>query len=163
MLASDTQIPDNDSSAESGSSPLATSSPSAPGGTSVAARLTRKGTRLSTVKKQLDAQIEETTRLKNIVRLLETEIDKKNKEIEGLNKRDSTQKSEIKNLTKSNDTLRRELSTFKGVRKFIPQTNEGRSNIEKNDNVNVTQTSEISSLLSLKERLLQPLNLCYRL
>ena len=56
---------------------------------------------------------EENTRLKNSIKLLESEIDTKNKEIVRKNKSDSHQKSEIKRLTNVNDSLRRELYQYK--------------------------------------------------
>ena len=77
------------------------------------ARANRKPVRLTAVKQQLQQQIEENERLKNIIKLLEKEIDKKNKEIERKNKSESSHKIEIKNLTQANDKLMRQLSNCK--------------------------------------------------
>ena len=77
------------------------------------AHANRKPVRLTAVKQQLQQQIEENERLKNIIKLLEKEIDKKNKEIERKNKSESSHKIEIKNLTQANDKLMRQLSNCK--------------------------------------------------
>ena len=142
MLACETPLPESDSdrSAEFSLLPLpeATSLPSGTTGTAAggsgepAARLTRKGTRLTAVKQRLAEQLDENVRLKNAMKLLEKEIDIKNKELDCKNKCDSMQKSEIKKLTAANDNLRRELSKFKGMRKYV--TNESSS-----DSIELTQ------------------------
>ena len=88
--------------------------------------MTRKGTRLAAVKQRSVEQLDEKVRLKNAMKLLEKEMDLKNKELEFKNKCDFMQKSEISKLTAANDNLRRELSKFKGMRKYV--TNESSSN-----------------------------------
>ena len=127
MLASNTPLPDsNDSFDGSITDPQASSSPtvgSAPSGDASerrAGRGQRKGTRLTAVKQQLADLADENVRLKNSIKLLESDIDAKNKEITRKNKSDSHQKSEIKRLTNINDNLRRELSQYKHQEKLPP-------------------------------------------
>ena len=62
-------------------------------------RKRRGATRYTTAKQQLNDALEETVRLKNVIHLLESEIDMKNKEITKLRKNDVLQKSEIKKLS----------------------------------------------------------------
>ena len=85
-----------------GTSPQASSLPSRAGGRTLgessvpATRVPRRGTRLNAFKEQLALKTEENNRLKNVVNLLEKEIDRKTKELECKNKTDSVQNSEIK-------------------------------------------------------------------
>ena len=117
MLATDMPLPDSDnSSLESVTSsvPLTTSSPAATSSSSSdKTRANNKPTRYTAVKQQLKLQMEENERLIMSLRLLEQDIDDKNKLIEKLNKCDSSQKLEIKKLSKANDNMRRELSNYK--------------------------------------------------
>ena len=110
MLATDMPLPDSDNSSLESvtSSPAATSSSS-----SGKTRANNKPTRYTAVKQQLKLQMEENERLIMSLRLLEQDIDDKNKLIEKLNKCDSSQKLEIKKLSKANDNMRRELSNYK--------------------------------------------------
>ena len=110
MLATDMPLPDSDNSSLESvtSSPAATSSSS-----SGKTRATNKPTRYTAVKQQLKLQMEENERLIMSLRLLEQDIDDKDKLIEKLNKCESSQKLEIKKLSKANDNMRRELSNYK--------------------------------------------------
>ena len=75
----------------------------------------RGGTRLTAVKQQLSEALEEMASLKNTIASLETEIDRKNKEIVRIKECDTTQKSEIKKLTKLVDEQKKELLSYKGA------------------------------------------------
>ena len=117
MLATNTPLPDSASSSDEcvpssvpsvANSPVATSSSA-----SSKTRAGRKPTRLAAVKQQLELQMEENERLVISMRLLERDIDEKNKLIDKLNKRDSSQKLEIKKLSKAYDSLRHELLKYK--------------------------------------------------
>ena len=78
--------------------------------TQPAAPVRRRGTtRLTAVKHQLTEALEENSRLKNVIRLLETDIDKKNKDLNIIFKCDAAQKSDIKKLTQHIDELKKEL------------------------------------------------------
>ena len=144
MLASNTPVPENDSDNSSRrdcvmTSPQASSSPSRVDRTALddssvpVTQVTRRGTRLNAVKEQLVLKMEENTRLKNVVDLLEKEIDRKTKELECKNKTDSAQKSEIKKLTTANNDLRRELSKFKDMRKYTTEPSSGAKDQDNND------------------------------
>ena len=92
------------------------SSPSVPNDEEPTAPVRRRGgTRLTAVKQQLSEALEEMASLKNTIALLETEIDRKNKEIVRIKKCDTTQKSEIKKLTKLVDEQKKELMSYKGT------------------------------------------------
>ena len=70
----------------------------------------RRGmTRYTAAKQQLNEVLEETVRLKNVIALLESEIDSKNKELSKLHKTDVSQKSEIKRLSILVDYQKHEL------------------------------------------------------
>ena len=70
----------------------------------------RRGmTRYTAAKQQLNEALEETVRLKNVIALLESEIDSKNKELSKLRKTDVSQKSEIKRLSILVDYQKHEL------------------------------------------------------
>ena len=120
-------------------SPQASSSPSRVDRTALddssvpAAQETRRGTLLNAVKEQLALKMEENTRLKNVVDLFEKEIDRKTKDLGCKNMTDSAQKSEIKKLTMANNDLRRELSKFKGMRKYITEPSSGAKDQDNND------------------------------
>ena len=114
MIALNTPLPDSGDSFDcSIAVPRASSSPSGDAPERRTGRGQRKGTRLTAVKQQLMELTEENTRLKNSIKLLESEIDTNNKEIVRKKKSVSHQKSEIKRLTNVNDSLRRELSQYK--------------------------------------------------
>ena len=66
-------------------------------------------TRYTAAKQQLNEALEETVRLKNVIALLESEIDSKNKELSKLRKTDLSQKSEIKRLSILVDYQKHEL------------------------------------------------------
>ena len=83
-------------------SPPESSSPGVASTDNIDPRIPRKrrgATRYTTAKQQLNDALEETVRLKNVINLLESEIDMKNKEITKLRKNDVLQKSEIKKLS----------------------------------------------------------------
>ena len=113
MLATNTPLPDSASSSDecvpSSVPPVANSPAATSSSASSKTRAGRKPTRLTAVKQQLKLQMEENERLVISMRLLERDIDEKNKLIDKLNKRDSSQKLEIKKLSKSYDSLRHEL------------------------------------------------------
>ena len=114
MMAANTPLPDSGDSFDcSIAVPRASSSPSGDAPERRTGRGQRKGTRLTAVKQQLLELTEENTRLINSIKLLESELDTKNKEIVRKNKSDSHQKSEIKRLANVNDSLRRKLSQYK--------------------------------------------------
>ena len=121
LFATHTPLPDSDSSLVENDpssepqpvSPVAATSKTA----GVNSRAARKPTRLTAVKQQLKLQMEENVRLVNSMRLLEREIDDKNKAIEKLKKCGASQKTQINKLSKGNDTLRRELLGLKGMDK----------------------------------------------
>ena len=147
MLASNTPVSENDSDNSPRrdcvmTSPQASSSPSRVDKTALddinvpATRVTRRGTRLNAVKEQSALKMEENTRLKNVVDLLEVEIDRKTKELEYKNKTDSAQKSEMKKLTTANNDLRRELSKFKGMRKYTTEPSSG-AKVQDSNNISV--------------------------
>ena len=70
----------------------------------------RRGmTRYTAAKQQLNEVLEEAVRLKNVIALLESEIDSKNKELSKLRKTDVSQKSEIKRLSILVDYQKHEL------------------------------------------------------
>ena len=127
LLATNTPLPASDVSADDDSAslsvPLAVSSPTAASVPSDGkrSRAGRKPTRLTAVKELLKAQTEENDRLMNSIKLLEKEIDKKNKEIDKKTELDSKQKLEIKKLLQANESLRRELSNCKEIRKSAPE------------------------------------------
>ena len=62
-------------------------------------RRRRGETRYTAAKQQLNDALEETVRLKTVIKLLESEIDLKNEELTKLRKIDVSQKSEIKKLS----------------------------------------------------------------
>ena len=66
-------------------------------------------TRYTAAKQQLNEALEETVRLKNVIALLESEIDSKNKELSKLRTTDVSQKSEIKRLSILVDYQKHEL------------------------------------------------------
>ena len=115
----------------------------------------RKGTRLTAVKEQLEQQVDENLRLTNTIKLLEKAIDKKNKELSTKHKADMAQKLEIKKLSQSNDELRRELSKFKGMGKYVSRslsTSDGCSNTDTlSDNNGQTSVRDSDKLYSLKQ------------
>ena len=117
MLATDTPLPDSDNSSLESvtlSVPLTTSSPASTSSSSSGkTRANNKPTRYTAVKQQLKLQMEENERLIMSLCLLEQDIDDNNKLIEKLNKCDSSQKLEIKKLSKANDNMRCELSNYK--------------------------------------------------
>ena len=121
LFATHTPLPDSDSSlveSDPSSEPQPVSPVAATSETAaVNSRAARKPTRLTAVKQQLKLQMEENVRLVNSMRLLEREIDDKNKAIEKLKKCEASQKTQIKKLSKGNDTLRRELLGLKGMDK----------------------------------------------
>ena len=77
--------------------------------TSKTAGVKNKTTRLTAAKQQLKLQMEENVRFVNSMRLLEREIDDENKAMEKLKKCEESQRTQIKKLSKGNDTLRHEL------------------------------------------------------
>ena len=148
LLATDTPLPDLenpvDDSAPS-SLPQTASSPTMTSATSGGnTRATRKQPRLTAVKKQLETKMEENARLTNSLRLLEREIDNKNKIIEKFKKADSSQKLQIKQLSKGNDSLRREIASLELMAKSKP--NDYSDIHEKCDNVKTCDTSDPADL-----------------
>ena len=148
LLAPSTPMPNGRSgsapSDSSMTSPQATSSPTLTAGRSNSSPkhrgrgyskqpANRQGTRITAVKEQLEQQVDENLRLTYTIKLLEKEIDKKNKELNTKHKADMAQKLEIKKLSQSNDELRRELSQFKGMGKYVSRslsTSDGCSNTD---------------------------------
>ena len=66
-------------------------------------------TRYTAAKQQLNEALEETVRLKNVIALMESGIDSKNKELSKLRNTDVSQKSEIKILSILVDYQKHEL------------------------------------------------------
>ena len=64
----------------------------------------------------LEGQTLENERLKNAIELIEKEVD-------SMKKTDKSQKNEIKKLKNENDDLRRQISRFRGMRKFVAVDN----------------------------------------
>ena len=79
---------------------------------------------------------DDTLRLQNHVELLEADIDRSKK----LRK---TQTAEIKRLTVENDNLRRELSKYQGMRKFVTV---GSKSCDNDDSTGTTPTTDIQSV-----------------
>ena len=121
LFAAHMPLPDSDSSLVESDlssepqlvSPVAVTSKAA----GVKSRAARKTTRLTAVKQQLKLQMEENIIFVNSIRLLEREINDENKAIEKLKKCEASQKTQIKKLSKGNDTLRRELESKKSKSK----------------------------------------------
>ena len=70
----------------------------------------------------LEGEKNEVARLKQHISLLEEEYDKQKRDLASVKKVMNKQKDEIKKLTRSNDTLRREISRHTGIRKFTCDT-----------------------------------------
>ena len=77
-------------------------------------------TRYTAAKQQLDAAHKETDRLKNVIALLESEINVKNKELAKLRKNDVSQKSEIKKLSILVDYQKQQLRSDSDTRRDVP-------------------------------------------
>ena len=89
-------------------------------GSKVTKGRSRGVTRYTVAKKQLDDALEETVRLKNVISLLESEIDLKNKELSKLRKNDISQKSEIKKLSILVDYQKHELRKDTTTSRDVP-------------------------------------------
>ena len=102
----------------------------------------------------------EITRLKTVIDLLEEELTR-------YKKTSVAQKQEIKSLKSTNDNLRRELSHFRGMRKFTEGQNSqssthfNDSNLDINEQLNVTKAKlasfkdEVTNVASLMLKLLE--------
>ena len=91
-------------------------------------------TRYTAAKKQLDDALEETVRLKNVISLLESEIDLKNKELSKLRKNDISQKSEIKKLSILVDYQKHELRKDTTTSRDVPDRKNSCSSLNDCDN-----------------------------
>ena len=97
----------------------------------------------------------EITRLKTVIELLEEEIS-------CYKKTSTSQKQEIKSLKSTNDNLRRELSHFRGMRRFATSSVETRDkSSDINEQLNVTKAKltsfkdEVTNVASLMLKLLE--------
>ena len=141
MLASDTP------------QPSLTSSPLRSQGDSTADsndRIVLLESRLLASSIQLEGQTDENIRLKNVIQLLEKEIDSKKKT-------GKTQKNEIKKLKNENDELRRQLSRFRGMRKFADVADKAVATDGMATNISDTDNDELNvtkaKLCSLREHM----------
>ena len=157
LFATHTPLPDSDSSlveSDPSSEPQPVSPVAATSKTAgVNSRAARKPTRLAAVKQQLKLQMEENVRLVNSMRLLEREIDDKNKAIEKLKKCEASQKTQIKKLSKGNDTLRRELLGRKGMDKSASN-----NCMDMQQKCNCDKTYVSSDLSDLKDQVVSAAN-----
>ena len=100
----------------------------------------RRGiTRYTAAKQQLDDALKETDRLKNVIALLESEIDVKNKELAKLRKNDVSQKSEIKKLSILVDYQKHQLRSDSDTRRDVPDCKTSSSVLSNSD----IDTSEV--------------------
>ena len=97
-------------------------------------RRRRGETRYTTAKQQLNDALEETVRLKTVIKLLESEIDLKNKELTKLRKIDVSQKSEIKKLSIPIDYQKHELHKDIATDQDVPDHDNSSSSSKACDN-----------------------------
>ena len=71
----------------------------------------------------LEGEQDETTRLKAHIELLESEYSEQKSELDNLRKILGKQKSDLKRLYRDNDSLRREISRYSGIRKYTDGAN----------------------------------------
>ena len=107
---------------------------------------------LALAKAQIDKNVAEKQQLVNMSELLEGEIDDYRKIIDN-------QKKEIKRLNRDNDTMRRELSHFRGIRRYTTENSRHKSDTDDgapSSNTTIKEELDVTKtkLISLREHIM---------